>query len=191
MENHRGVLVPVANQFTAMLAIVQDRAATQLTAKRAKNHDPGVAQPKVTQAENHDHVADPAQAVTDHAVDLHDLEVEARPNHGLDLEVDRLKVTEDHAVVLLKVRQSPDPEVDHEVDRQGVIDPEADLLEAITVVDQSLGQVNVAIDPDLGVVACVSLEADREVEAAEDPEVVQLKVSDHDREVLQAESPGP
>lgn len=57
--------------------------------------------------------------------------MEAQPNHGLDPEVDRLKVTEshgqDHAVVLLKVSQNPnpDPEVvarpshaqDHEVAR--------------------------------------------------------------------------
>lgn len=59
MENHRDVLVPVANQFTATLAIVhdQDRAATRLTAilaEKAENLDPGVAQPKAMQAENHD-----------------------------------------------------------------------------------------------------------------------------------------
>lgn len=81
MENRQGVLVPVANQFTAMPAIVhdQDRAATQLTAmqaervenldpgvaqpkvlkaERVKNRDPGVDRPKATQAENHDRVAD-------------------------------------------------------------------------------------------------------------------------------------
>lgn len=52
-------------------------------------------------------------------MDLHDLEVEARRNHGLDPEVDRLKMTEnhgqDHAVVLLKVW--PSHAQDHEVDR--------------------------------------------------------------------------
>lgn len=78
MENHRGVLVPVANRFTAMLAIVHDQDRAAIQAKRVENLVPGVAQPKVlkaervenlvpevdrpkvTQAENHDRVADPA-----------------------------------------------------------------------------------------------------------------------------------
>lgn len=66
-----------------------------------------------------------------------------------------------------------------------------DLLEAITAVDQSLGQVNAAVGPGPEVAALVSLEADREAEAAEDqgPEVVPPKAQDQDRAVPQAESP--